>query len=88
MYKFTLAVDILYKNNTSIQQHYNLSWDSNAKTFLQHMTDIMETLSVAEEPGVLDSIDIIQIKFIDKLISDDLNQVHEFVKGTKVKCDV
>lgn len=86
MNSFTLTVNILYKNHTSIMQKYNLTWESCKKTFMQHMTDIMETLSVAEEPDTLERIDVIEIVFSNK--PDDLNQIHEFVNGTNIKCNV
>lgn len=86
MHKFSLTVNMVYNDNSTLQQTYRLDWDSNKKDFEKHMSDIMETLAVAEEPGTLDCIDILDIKFEKTLWGDDRIQVQNFVNDNDLKC--
>ena len=60
------------------------------RSFEQHMTDIMETLAVAEEPGTLDCINIISLVFDEShnMLPDDIKQIREFIKDTKIECNI
>ena len=90
IHNFSLTVDIIYINKTSIRQTYSLDWNTMKKSFEQHMTDIMETLAVAEEPGTLDCINVISIIFDDvkDIMDDDRTQIKEFVNGKNIECNV
>lgn len=85
-HKFSMTVDMVYNDNSTLQQTYRLVWDSEKKYFEKHMSDIMETLAVAEEPDTLDRIDILDIKFEKTLLGDDRIQVQNFVNDNDVKC--
>lgn len=91
IHPFSLTVDIIYKNGSSIRQTYALDWNTMKKrSFEQHMTDIMETLAVAEEPGTLDCINIISLVFDEShnILPDDIKQIREFIKDTKIECNI
>lgn len=91
IHPFSLTVDIIYNNKSSIRQTYELDWNTmKKKTFEQHMTDIMETLAVAEEPGTLNCINIISLLFEDAkhILPDDVAQIKEFIKDTKIECNL
>lgn len=86
MHKFSLTVDMVYNDHSTLRQTYRLDWDSGKKDFEKHMSDIMETLAVAEEPGVLNRIDILDIEFEKKLEGDDRKQVQSFMNENDLKC--
>lgn len=90
IHNFSLTVDIIYVNKTSIRQTYSLDWNTLKKSFEQHMKDIMETLAVAEESGTLDCINVISIIFNnpDDMLDDDRMQVREFVDGKNIECNI
>lgn len=89
-YKFTLTVDVVYTNKTDIRQSYNLDWDFNKKGFERHMTDIMSTIAIGEEPGTIDCINIISIEFKDRknISKEHIDEIKNFIDDTDIKCNI
>lgn len=68
MSNIEIRLTILHTNGEKLRNAYKLSWDSSKKSFEVFIVDLMNTIQVTEEPGLLDSI------VIDDIIVTDANK--------------
>lgn len=81
---FCVYLQIVYKDNTKIDQSYTLEWDPEKNDFDTFMINLMETIAIGEEEGTLDKINILSIDIIKDNGLKEVSQIIEFKKANKI----